>query len=138
MKKTHITKAKDIKRQWHLIDLKGQILGRIATKIAVILQGKDKPYYTPALDCGDYVIATNLNDIKVTGKKETDKIYYWHTNYPGGLRQRTYAEMKAKNPKRILYLAVKNMLPKNKLQAPRLVRLKIFLDDKHPYQDKLK
>ena len=135
--KTSVTKLKDIKRAWRLIDLKGQTLGRIATRIAVLLQGKDKPYYTPALDCGDYVVAINLNDIQVTGKKETDKIYYWHTNYPGGLRQRTYTEMHTKNPKKILYLAVKNMLPKNKLQAPRLARLKIFLNDQHPYADKL-
>jgi len=135
---TYRTKLKDIKRSWHLIDLKDKILGRQATKIAKILQGKNKVYYTPHLDCGDYVVAINAGQVKVSGKKESDKVYYRHSGYPGGLKTISFKQQMDKDPRKIIEWAVKNMLPKNKLRQPKLRRLKVFVDDKHNYQDKFK
>lgn len=133
---TYSTKKSDVKRNWHLIDLKGKVLGRVASQIAQLLQGKKKAYYTPHLDCGDFVVATNALKIKFTGKKEDKKIYYRHSGYPGGLKSLTLRQMMSKNPRKVIELAVKNMLPKNKLRQPRLRRLKVFVDDKHKYEDK--
>jgi large subunit ribosomal protein L13 len=136
--KTHSTKKKEIKRNWHLIDLEGQILGRTASRIAQILQGKDKPYFTPSLDCGDFVVAINAAKIKVTGKKKSDKKYYRHSGYPGGLKMVTFEQQLAKDPRKIVEWAVKNMLPKNKLRNRRMRRLKVFSSVDHSYQDKFK
>ncbi len=122
-----------VDRKWWLIDAKDKILGRLASQIAVLLMGKHKPTYTPHIDSGDFVVVVNADKIKVTGKKMTDKIYYWHSGYPGGLKQRTLKQMLEKNPTRVLYLAVKRMLPKNKLQAKRLKRLKIYASEDHPH-----
>lgn len=136
--RTYSTKQKDIKRQWHLVDLKGRILGRIATQIAQLLQGKDKVYYTPHLDCGDWVVAINAAKIKVTGKKIKEKIYYRHSGYPGGLKAVTFEQQMAKDPRKIIEWAVKNMLPKNKLREGRMRRLKVFAGSEHKYEDKFK
>ena len=136
--KTYSTKSKDIKRSWHLIDAKDQVLGRLATKIATLLQGKSKPYFVSHLDCGDYVVVINSNQVKVTGKKAQNKIYYHHSNYPSGLKSITFENLLKKDSRKIITLAVKNMLPKNKLRALRLPRLKVFKDDQHIYQDKFK
>lgn len=136
--RTYSTKQKDIKRQWHLVDLKGKILGRVATQIAQLLQGKDKVYYTPHLDCGDWVVAINAAKIKVTGKKIKEKIYYRHSGYPGGLKAVTFEQQMAKDPRKIIEWAVKNMLPKNKLRARRMRRLKVFVGSEHKYKDKFK
>ena len=133
---TYITKAKDIKRAWHLIDLQGQVLGRQATKISELLMGKGKVYYSSNLDCGDFVVATNAALVKVTGRKEKLKTYYRHSGYPGGFKAVTFQEQMAKDPKKIITWAVTNMLPKNKLRDKRLARLKIFVDSEHTYQDK--
>jgi large subunit ribosomal protein L13 len=133
---TYSTKKKDIKRQWHLIDLKDQVLGRTATRMASLLIGKNKTYYVSNLDCGDYIVAINAGQIKVTGHKATQKVYRHHTNYPGGLREQSYAQLFAKDPRRIILASVKSMLPDNKLKSDRLRRLKVFSDDQHPYQDK--
>ncbi len=133
---TYSTKKKDIKRHWHLIDLKGQVLGRTATRIAKLLQGKDKVYYVPWLDCGDWIVAVNAKDVKVTGKKFSEKKYYRHSGYPGGFKERTFEQLMARDPRKVIELAVKNMLPKNKLRNERLRRLKVFVDDKHIYEDK--
>lgn len=135
---TYSTKASEIKRSWHLIDARSQILGRLATRISRFLMGKHKPYFVPYLDCGDYVVVINAKEIKVTGKKETQKQYYRHSGYPGGFRQITFEKQKAKDPRKIIYHAVAGMLPKNKLKDKRLTRLKIFIDEKHPYEDKVK
>jgi large subunit ribosomal protein L13 len=135
---TSVTKTKDIKRSWHLIDLKGQTLGRVSTQIAKLLIGKNKPYYTPNLDCGDYVVAINAKQVKVTGKKETDKLYQHHTGYPGGFREYTYSQVMDKDPRQIIINSVKGMLPKNKLRSPRLKRLKVFVDANHTYEQYLK
>lgn len=134
---TFVTTAKTIKRDWHLVDAKAQVLGRIATKIATLLQGKNKVYYTPQLDCGDYVVVINSDQIVVTGKKALNKKYYSHSNYPGGFKTVPYADQMAKDSRRIIIRALTNMLPKNKLRQGRLNRLKVFKDDQHIYQDKL-
>lgn len=133
---TYSTKQSDIKRTWHLLDAQGQVLGRLATKIAQLLVGKNKPYYTSNLDCGDWVIVVNAKNIVVTGKKDKRKIYYHHSGYPGGLKKLTFAEMMAKDPTKAIKFAVHGMLPKNKLRQPRLKRLKIFVGEEHSYEDK--
>lgn len=135
---TYSPKVSEIKHFWHLIDANGQILGRLASEIATLLIGKDKPYFVPHLDCGDYVVVTNAIGVMVSGRKAKDKKYYRHSGYPGGFRQVTLKEQMAKDPRKIIEHAVAGMLPKNKLKDKRLARLKIFIDEKHPYQDKLK
>jgi large subunit ribosomal protein L13 len=135
--KTYQPKLNEITRQWHVIDAKDQILGRLATRVATILMGKNKPTFSNHMDCGDYVVITNAAQIKVTGAKETDKMYYSHSGQPRGFKAIAYKDLMTKDPTKIFTKAVKGMLPKNKLQADRLKRLKIFVDDKHPYQDKL-
>ena len=135
--KTHVTKAREIQRSWHLVDLADRILGREATKIARYLIGKEKLYFTPNLDCGDYVVVINAGKIKVTGKKMRQKIYYRHSGYPGGFKQFTLEEMINKDPKKVIELAVRNMLPKNKLRDQRMKRLKIFDAENHPYHQQV-
>ncbi|MDO8599906.1 MAG: 50S ribosomal protein L13 [bacterium] len=134
---TYQPKAKDIKREWHLIDAKDKILGRLATGVARLLIGKHKKTYVPHLDSGDYVVVTNAESILVTGNKEKQKTYYRHSGYPGGLKSTTLGEMRKAHPTRIIELAVKNMLPKNRLQDKRMGRLKIFAGESHPYGNKL-
>jgi len=134
---TYSPKVSEIKHFWHLIDANGQILGRLASEIATLLMGKHKPYFVPHLDCGDYVVVINAKEIKVTGKKEAQKQYYRHSGYPGGFRQVTLKEQMAKDPRKIIEHAVAGMLPKNKLKDKRLARLKIFIDEKHPYGEKI-
>ncbi len=130
------TKASDIKRQWHLIDLENKTLGRISTEIAALLMGKSKPYFVRNLDCGDFVVALNSNKIKVTGGKEQKKVYYRHSGYPGGFKAETLAQLRGRNPNEIIRHAVKGMLPQNRLRDNMLARLKIFEGGQHDYQDK--
>ena len=136
--KSYATKSSDIKRSWHLIDVKGQVLGRIATDISQKLIGKTKPYFVSHLDCGDYVVVINSDLVEVTGRKRTQKIYYRHSNFPGGLKEITFEEQLKKDSRKIIIRAITNMLPKNKLREKRLKRLKVFKDANHTYQDKLK
>ena len=136
--KTHVTKLKDIKRYWHLVDLKGKILGREASRIAQILIGKKKVYYTAHLDCGDYIVAINASQIRVSGKKAKQKVYYRHSGYPGGLKEISFKHQMDKDPRKVIELAVKNMLPKNKLRKKRMKRFKVFSGSKHKYGDKFK
>jgi large subunit ribosomal protein L13 len=135
--KTVMPKTETIERAWHLIDLKGEVLGRVSSKIASLLLGKKKPYFAPHMDCGDYVIVTNAAEISVTGKKASLKKYYSHSNYPGGFKEIIFDKLMEKDPKRIITHAVKGMLPNNKLLKDRMKRLKIFVDANHPYADKL-
>lgn len=135
--KTYVTKQSDIKRQWHLIDADKQILGRLASRITGLLLGKNKPYLSPNLDCGDYVVVINSDKIEVTGKKLLQKSYWRHSNYPGGFKSITFGEQLKKDSRQALSWTVYKMLPKNKLRDPRLNRLKVFKDEKHIYQDKL-
>ena len=137
MKMTKATKASDIKRSWHLVEVNGEILGRISSEIAKLLAGKSKPYYVRNLDCGDYVVVINASSVKVTGKKETDKKYYRHSGYPGGLRVEALRELRESKPEEIIRHAVKGMLPQNKLRDRMLTRLFVYRDEIHPYTDKL-
>lgn len=132
------TKIKDIKREWHLIDVKGKILGRVAGQVAGKLMGKSKPYFTRHLDCGDYVVVINAKDILVTGKKEKQKMYYRHSGYPGGFKEEPLEKLRERKPEEIIIHAVKGMLPQNKLRDKMLARLFVFAADQHPYQDKIK
>lgn len=121
-------------RKWWLIDARDQVIGRMASRIATVLMGKSKPTYTPHLDTGDFVVVINADKVKITGKKADEKVYYHHTLYPGGLKEVPFKRMLELFPERILYLAVKNMLPKNKLRARRLKRLKLYKSDLHPHE----
>jgi large subunit ribosomal protein L13 len=132
------TKLSDIKRSWHLFDVEGKILGRIASEIAQILIGKSKPYFVSNLDCGDYVVVINAEKIKVTGNKEVRKRYSRHSGYPGGYREETLMELRKRNPVDIIRFAVLGMLPQNKLQDRMLTRLFIFKGAEHAYKDKFK
>lgn len=138
MNKTYATKAKDIKKKWHLVDAKGQILGRLSVKIAKLLIGKDKTYYTGHLDCGDWVAVINAQEVVVTGRKRKQKIYYSHSGYPGGLKAFTFEQMMQKDSRKVIRHSVGGMLPKNKLRQQRLKRLRIFKNEKHDYQEKFK
>ena len=137
MKSTISTKASQIQRNWHLVDVKDQVLGRIATRIAGKLIGKQKEYYVPYLDCGDYVVVVNASQIKVTGKKAKQKMYSNYSGYPGGLKQKSFEQMMEHDPKKVVLHAVSGMLPKNKLKAKMLKRLYIYPDMEHPYGAKL-
>lgn len=131
------TKKSDIKRDWHLIDAKGQILGRLATQVIPLLIGKAKPYFVRNLDCGDHVIVINAKEILVTGKKEKNKFYYSYSGYPGGLKKTSLSQMREKFPERIIVNAVSKMLPNNKLRADFLKKLHVFAGSEHDYKDKI-
>lgn len=135
--KTYMHKTADVTRAWHLFDAKDQVLGRLATQIAKKLIGKDKPTYTPHIDDGDMVVVINAKDVALTRNKASQKMYYRHSGFPGGLKAVSFAEMIEKTPERVIEHAVKNMLPKNKLQADRMARLKVFAGGEHPYQPQL-
>jgi large subunit ribosomal protein L13 len=126
--------AKDaIKRQWFIVDAKDQTLGRMSARIAAVLIGKHKPDFTPHADCGDFVIVVNAEHVRLTGKKLTDKVYQHHTQFPGGLLTQTAGEIKAKHPERLIELAVRGMLPLNKLRALRMKRLRVFAGAEHEH-----
>ena len=131
--KTYSAKPHEVEAKWYLIDAEGQTLGRLAVVIADILRGKNKGEYTPHVDTGDFVVVINAGKIKVTGKKETDKIYYHHTQYPGGLRSISFKDMMEKYPTRALEKAVKGMLQHNTLGAQQLTKLKIYEGAEHPH-----
>lgn len=133
MTKTYQATPKDIVRQWHLVDLSGQTLGRAATSIATLLIGKHKPTYTSHLDVGDFVVVINSDQLVVTGRKLDQKLYQHHSGYPGGFKERTLKEKLAKDSTKVVELAVRGMLPKNKLQALRLRRLKVYSGKDHPH-----
>jgi len=135
---TQTTKISDIKRAWHVIDVKDQPLGRISSKIAQLLMGKSKPYFVRNLDCGDYIVVINAKNVAVTGKKEVQKNYYRHSGYPGGFRSETLKELRGRKPGEIITHAVKGMLPQNKLRDQMLTRLYVFAGEEHTYADKIK
>lgn len=135
---TRPTRLKDIKRFWHLVDVKDKILGREATQIARLLMGKAKPYFVGNLDCGDYVVVVNAKEVKLSGKKEKQKIYTRFSGYPGGLKKTPLTKLRAERPQEIIMRAVSGMLPKNKLRDKFLKRLYVFSGEEHPYKDKLK
>src|ERR671922_255264 len=132
--KTWNAKPGAFDRLWYVVDAEGQTLGRLATRIADVLRGKDKPRYTPHVDTGDFVVVINAEKIAVTGKKLDDKIYYRHSGYPGGLRQRTLREQLERRPTEVLRKAVKGMLPRNRLSRAQLTKLKIYAGPEHPHE----
>ena len=136
--RTYSTKVSDIERKWHVIDASGKNLGRLATEAAVLLKGKHKPMYTPHLDVGDYVVIVNADKIEVTGKKLTQKIYYRHSNYPGGLKSVSLEKMLETHPTRAVEHAVKGMLPHNRLGAAMFKKLKVYAGAEHPHKAQVK
>jgi large subunit ribosomal protein L13 len=132
--KTYYAKPGEVQREWLLVDATDMTLGRLASAVAQILRGKNKPTYTPHVDTGDFVVVINCDKIKVTGAKVTDKVYYRYTNHPGGLRQETFQEAMAKHPERVIQHAVKGMLPKGTLGRQMLKKLKVYTGPEHPHQ----
>ncbi len=132
--KTYSAKPGDVTRAWYLIDASDASLGRIATKVATLLTGKGKPQFTAHIDCGDFVVITNASKLVVTGSKLQEKMYYHHSGYPGGLKERSLEEVIDIDASRAIFEAVRGMLPANKLRDPRLLRLKIYLGDQHKHE----
>lgn len=131
--KTYSAKPGEIERKWWVVDAQGKNLGRLASRIAVVLRGKNKAQYTAHVDTGDFVVVVNAGKVAVTGRKLTDKRYYRHSGYPGGLRMRTLGQMLDTRPTEVLRSAVKGMLPKNRLAARQLMKLKIYAGPTHPH-----
>ena len=131
--KSYFAKPAEVEHAWWVVDAEGQTLGRIASRIARILRGKHKPIYTPHIDTGDYVIVVNADKIRVSGNKLDSKIYYRHSGYPGGLKERTLREQLSRFPERPIRAAVKGMLPKNKLGRAMLKKLKVYGGSNHPH-----
>ena len=131
---TYATTPAIIERNWWVIDARGMTLGRLASKVAPFLRGKHKPYFTPHLDTGDYIIIVNADKIHVTGKRMDQKIYYRHSGYPGGLKQMTLREMMKRRPTRPVKLAIKGMLPKGPLGRQMMKKLKVYAGPQHPHQ----
>ena len=132
--KTQSFKKEETQHNWVIVDASDKVLGRLASKIADKLRGKDKPIFTPHVDCGDFVVVVNAEKIKVTGNKFEDKKYYTHSLYPGGLKTKTFKEMNAAKPEKVIELAVKGMLPKNKLSNQIIKKLKIYAGSEHPHE----
>jgi large subunit ribosomal protein L13 len=132
--KSFIPGEKEIQRQWHVVNAEGQILGRLATRVANLLTGKDKAIFTPFLDTGDHVIVVNADKVRLTGKKLTDKFYRHHTGYPGGLREVSAGVVMARNPERVVQEAIFGMLPKTKLGRAMRKKLRVYRGPHHPHQ----
>ena len=131
--KTVSAKKETVRRDWYVVDATDKVLGRIATEIANRLRGKHKPEYTPHVDTGDYIVVVNADKVRVTGKKVTDKIYYRHTGYPGGIKETSFGKLIETYPERAIEMAVKGMMPRNKLSRAMLGKLKIYAGGDHPH-----
>lgn len=131
--KTYIPRKEDVQRRWLIVDARQKTLGRLATSIARLLMGKDKPQYTPFFDLGDYVIVTNARHVKVTGSKLEKKLYFHYSGYPGGLKSRTLRQVLISRPERVIREAVRLMLPKNTLGRQMIKKLKVYAEDEHPH-----
>ncbi len=132
--KSYNVRAKDIQRKWYVVDATDKVLGRLASEVATILRGKNKPIFTPNLDTGDYVIVINADKVRVTGDKNKKKIYKRHTGYPGGLRTTTFEELLERKPERAIELAVKGMLPKNRLGRDMYRKLRVYAGEDHGHE----
>ena len=132
--KSFIPSEKDMRKRWHVLDAEGQVLGRLATRVATLLTGKDKPVYTPFLDTGDHVVVINAEKVKLTGNKLSEKMYRHHTGYPGGLKETTAGDLLAKNPGKLVEEAVFGMLPKTKLGRAMRKKLRVYRGADHPHQ----
>ena len=135
--KTYVAKPSDRERNWLIVDATGLTLGRLSTQIADVLRGKRKPTYTPHIDTGDFVIVINAEKVAVTGNKRAAKLYHRHSGYPGGLRTRTFEQMMAKRPEEIIRLAVKGMMPRNRLARKQITKLKVYAGPDHPHRAQL-
>lgn len=131
--KTYVPKQGDVQKKWFVIDAEGKVLGRVAAEAASILRGKHRPQYTPYLDCGDHVIVVNAAKARVTGTKGTDKMYYRHSGYPGGISEINYNDMLAKHPTRAMMLAIKGMLPHNRLGRAIARHVRVYAGAEHPH-----
>jgi len=134
VKTTKSAREQDVQRDWYVVDAQGQTLGRLATQVATVLRGKHKPIYTPHVDCGDYVIIVNAEKIHTTGQKLTQKKYYRHSGYPGGIKEVALRDQLQKFPERVLEIAVKGMLPKNRLGRRMFKKLKVYAGPNHPHE----
>ncbi|MEW9031456.1 MAG: 50S ribosomal protein L13 [Planifilum fimeticola] len=134
MRTTYMAKPGEVERKWYVVDAKGKTLGRLASEVAALLRGKHKPQFTPHVDTGDFVIVINAKDAQLTGKKLSNKIYYRHSGWPGGLKMTTAADMRNTRPERMIELAVKGMLPKTSLGRRQLRKLKVYAGPEHPHQ----
>lgn len=132
--KSYMAKANEIDRKWYVIDAEDKVLGRLATEVASILRGKKKPIFTPHVDTGDFVIIINADKVKLTGNKWQDKVHAYHTGYPGGRREVSYNQLLEKHPERIIELAVKGMLPKNRLGRAMYRKMKVYAGSEHPHE----
>jgi len=133
--KTYSAKASEIEKKWFVIDADGLVLGRMASQIARLLRGKHKPTFTPHMDCGDNVIVVNAEKVKLTGRKLGDKIYYWHTGYPGGIKQRTAGQiLEGKHPDRVIGKAVERMISRNRLGRQQMRNLRVYAGPEHPHE----
>ena len=132
--KSYMARPHAVEREWHLIDAEGQTLGRLATEIARVLRGKNKPQYTPHVDVGDFVVVVNAEKVVVTGRKAEQKVYYRHTGYPGGLRETSYEVMLERKPTEILRKAVRGMMPRTRLGRQQFKKLKIYAGPEHPHE----
>lgn len=133
-RRTFSPRQGDINREWYIVDAEGKTLGRLASTIAAVLRGKTKPTFAPHIDMGDFVIVVNADKVNVTGKKETAKHYYRHSNYPGGFRAVSLRTVRATHPERILQMAVRGMLPRNTLGEQQFKKLKVYAGPNHPHQ----
>jgi large subunit ribosomal protein L13 len=131
--KTYTAKVGDVKQHWYLVNAQGKVLGRLASQIATRLRGKHKPEYTPHVDTGDFIVVVNAAKVRVTGRKALDKTYVRHTNYPGGIRETSFAKLQVSHPTRALEKAVKGMLPKGPLGYAMLRKLKVYAGESHPH-----
>ena len=132
--KTLFAKNNDVTRKWHVVDADGMVVGRLASRVASILRGKNKPIYTPHVDTGDFVIVLNAEKVRFTGNKLDEKKYYHHSGYPGGLKMKTAKDIMNKTPERIIMSAVRGMLPKNVLGKQQLRKLKVYKNNEHPHK----
>lgn len=132
--KSYVAKPHEVERKWYVVDAEGKTLGRLSTQVATILRGKHKPTYTPHVDTGDFVVIINADKVVLTGKKLDQKMYRWHTGYPGGLKERTYRDMINTKPEKVVFHAVKGMLPKNSLGRKMLTKLKVYRGSEHKHQ----
>ena len=135
--RTFVAKPSDRQRDWYVVDASGKTLGRLSTQIADVLRGKRKPTYTPHIDTGDFVIVINAEKVAVTGNKRAAKLYHRHSGYPGGLRTRTFEQMMARRPEEIIRLAVKGMMPRNRLARKQITKLKVYAGPDHPHRAQL-
>jgi len=131
--KTYVPKLGEVEKKWHVIDAEDKILGRVAAEVATLLRGKHKPQFTPFLDCGDHVVVINAEKVRVTGNKAEDKMYYRHSGYPGGLKETNFSRLMEKHPERALTLAIKGMLPHNRLGRKLATNFRVYAGAEHPH-----